>query len=75
MTTETVQAAPGTRRRTLRPALLELAVTTVRWLTGTLDPTAHGWWHTPEGRLLAVAPISGYTARRAATSPPSSSDN
>ncbi|SOD89586.1 MIP/aquaporin family protein [Streptomyces sp. Ag109_G2-15] len=82
MTTDTVQAAPGTRRpacqRTLHSALLELAltalmmfvvVTTVRWLMGTLDPTAHGWWHTPEGRLLAVAPISGYTVTAVMLSP------
>lgn len=65
-------------RRTLRSALLELALTalmlfvvatTVRWLMGTLDPTAGGWWNVPEGRLLAVAPLSGYTVTAVMLSP------
>jgi len=65
-------------RRTLHSALLELALTavmlfvvatTVRWLMGTLDPAAGGWWNTPEGRLLAVAPLSGYTVTAVMLSP------
>lgn len=65
-------------RCTLRSALLELALTalmmfvvatTVRWLMGTLDPAAGGWWNTPEGRLLAVAPLSGYTVTAVMLSP------
>ncbi|XUL92484.1 MIP/aquaporin family protein [Streptomyces galilaeus] len=65
-------------RRTLHSALLELALTalmlfivatTVRWLLGTLDPTAGGWWNVPEGRLLAVAPLSGYTVTAVMLSP------
>jgi glycerol uptake facilitator-like aquaporin len=65
-------------RRPLRSALLELALTalmmfavatTVRWLMGTLDPAAGGWWNTPEGRLVAVAPLSGYTVTAVMLSP------
>ena len=65
-------------RRTLHSALLELALTavmlfvvatTVRWLLGTIDPTNGGWWNTPEGRLLAVAPLSGYTVTAVMLSP------
>lgn len=65
-------------RRTLHSALLELALTavmlfvvatTVRWLLGTLDPAAGGWWNVPEGRLLAVAPLSGYTVTAVMLSP------
>ena len=65
-------------RRTLHSALLELALTalmlfvvttTVRWFMGTLDPAAGGWWNTPEGRLLAVAPLSGYTVTAVMLSP------
>ncbi|MGW0837656.1 MIP/aquaporin family protein [Streptomyces prunicolor] len=76
-------AAKGTSatppwRRTLHSALLELALTaamlfvvatTVRWLLGTLDPANGGWWNTPEGRLLAVAPLSGYTVTAVMLSP------
>ncbi|MFI6625028.1 MIP/aquaporin family protein [Streptomyces sp. NPDC050528] len=67
-----------TWRRTLRSALLELALTalmlfvvatTVRWLMGTLDPTSGGWWNTPKGRLLALAPLSGYTVTAVMLSP------
>jgi len=36
---------------------------------GTLDPTAGGWWNTPEGRLIAVAPLSGYTVTAVMLSP------
>ncbi|WP_427918817.1 aquaporin [Streptomyces sp. cg40] len=66
------------RRGILRSALLELAlttlmmfvvVTTVRWLMGTLAPGADGWWNTPEGRLLALAPVSGYTITAVMLSP------
>ncbi|MEV0910611.1 MIP/aquaporin family protein [Streptomyces hokutonensis] len=66
------------KRRTLHSALLELALTalmlfivatTVRWLLGTLDPAAGGWWNVPEGRLLAVAPLSGYTVTAVMLSP------
>ncbi|WP_427918524.1 MIP/aquaporin family protein [Streptomyces sp. cg40] len=65
-------------RRTLHSALLELALTalmlfivatTVRWLLGTLDPAADDWWNVPEGRLLAVAPLSGYTVTAVMLSP------
>lgn len=65
-------------RRTLHSALLELALTalmlfvvatTVRWLLGTIDPASGGWWNTPEGRLLAVAPLSGYTVTAVMLSP------
>ncbi|MET7574363.1 aquaporin [Streptomyces sp. NPDC005492] len=69
----------GERARTLHSALLELALTalmlfvvatTVRWLMGTLDPGSGGWWwNTPEGRLLAVAPLSGYTVTAVMLSP------
>ncbi|MFF3333619.1 aquaporin [Streptomyces sp. NPDC002888] len=82
VTTKPVQVGSGVprpaRRRTLQPALLELAltalmlfvvVTTVRWLMGTLDPGADGWWNTPEGRLLAIAPLSGYTVTAVMFSP------
>ncbi|MCT9108869.1 hypothetical protein ACFWD7_11570 [Streptomyces mirabilis] len=57
-------------RRTFRAAVLELTMTTVmlfvvvtttRRLMGTTDDAAGGWWNTPQGRLLAVAPIGGYT--------------
>lgn len=67
-----------TWRRTLHSALLELTLTalmmfavttTVRWLMGTLDPAAGGWWNTPEGRLVAVAPLSGYTVTAVMLSP------
>ncbi|MGW3283506.1 MIP/aquaporin family protein [Streptomyces sp. NPDC001002] len=67
-----------TWRRTLHPALLELALTalmmfavatTARWLMGTLDPAAGGWWNTPEGRLIAVAPLAGYTVTAVMLSP------
>lgn len=65
-------------RRTLHSALLELALTalmlfvvatTVRWLMGTLDPASGGWWNTPEGRLITVAPLSGYTVTAVMLSP------
>ncbi|MFF5301802.1 MIP/aquaporin family protein [Streptomyces sp. NPDC013161] len=65
-------------RHTLRSALLELALTalmlfvvatTVRWLMGTIDPASGGWWNTPEGRLLVVAPLSGYTVTAVMLSP------
>lgn len=65
-------------RRTLHSALLELALTaamlfivatTVRWLLGTLDPADGGWWNAPEGRLIAVAPLSGYTVTAVMLSP------
>ncbi|MFJ9241565.1 MIP/aquaporin family protein [Streptomyces sp. NPDC101776] len=72
------EAAVNGNRRTLHSALLELALTalmlfvvatTVRWLLGTLDPASGGWWNTPEGRLLAVAPLSGYTVTAVMLSP------
>uniref|UniRef100_A0AAU1ZRS6 Aquaporin n=1 Tax=Streptomyces sp. NBC_00093 TaxID=2975649 RepID=A0AAU1ZRS6_9ACTN len=72
------QAQQSAWRRTLHSALLELAltalmmfvvVTTVRWLMGTLDPAADGWWNTAEGRLLALAPVSGYTVTAVMLSP------
>ena len=65
-------------RRSFHSALLELALTAlmlfvvatvVRWLLGTLDPANDGWWNTPEGRLLAVAPLSGYTVTAVMLSP------
>lgn len=65
-------------RRSLHSALLELALTalmlfavatTVRWLMGTLDSASGGWWNTPEGRLTAVAPLSGYTVTAVMLSP------
>ncbi|WP_262057466.1 MIP/aquaporin family protein [Streptomyces sp. STR69] len=65
-------------RRTLHSSLLELALTavmlfvvatTVRWLMGTLDPAAGGWWNGPEARLLVVAPLSGYTVTAVMLSP------
>ncbi|MEV6485707.1 aquaporin [Streptomyces sp. NPDC051576] len=68
----------GERARTLHSALLELALTalmlfvvatTVRWLMGSIDPGSGGWWNTPEGRLLAVAPLSGYTVTAVMLSP------
>ncbi|WP_328676305.1 MIP/aquaporin family protein [Streptomyces sp. NBC_00343] len=73
------QASPSLPwRRTLHSAVLELALTalmlfivatTVRWLLGTIDPANGGWWNTPEGRLLAVAPLSGYTVTAVMLSP------
>ena len=65
-------------RRGFRSALLELALTAVmlfvvatvvRWLMGSIDPASGGWWNTPEGRLLAVAPLSGYTVTAVMLSP------
>ncbi|WP_420310033.1 hypothetical protein ACOB87_07455 [Streptomyces sp. YS-B37] len=43
--------------------------TTVRWLLGTIDPASGGWWNTPEGRLLPVPPLSGYTVTAIMLSP------
>ncbi|WP_460062476.1 MIP/aquaporin family protein [Streptomyces sp. YKOK-I1] len=65
-------------QRTLHSALLEFAltalmmfvvVTTTRWLLGTLDTTGGGWWNTPEGRFLVVAPVSGGTVTAVMLSP------
>ncbi|MFK4106101.1 MIP/aquaporin family protein [Streptomyces sp. NPDC019531] len=76
--TVTRRAERPTSNRTLHSALLELALTalmmfvvttTVRWLMGTLDVSAGGWWNTPEGRLLVVAPLSGYTVTAVMLSP------
>jgi glycerol uptake facilitator protein/aquaporin Z len=49
--------------------MLFAVATTVRWLMGTLDPASGGWWNTPEGRLTAVAPLSGYTVTAVMLSP------
>jgi glycerol uptake facilitator protein/aquaporin Z len=41
--------------------MLFVVATTVRWLLGTLNPANGGWWNTPKGQLIGVAPLSGYT--------------
>jgi len=73
---------PGEDRTTARTALpaaaLELVLTAVmlfivvtatRWLMGTVDPSAGGWWNTVPARLLALAPIAGYTITAIMLSP------
>lgn len=73
-------AGPGPRpwRRTGSAAALELAmtagmlfivVTVTRWLMGTMNSAAGGWWNTPQARLLAVAPLAGYTITAVMLSP------
>jgi len=72
------RTAPQPWRETAVTAALELVmtammlfvvVTATRWLMGTMDRTAGGWWNTPQGRLLAIAPIAGYTITAIMLSP------
>ena len=49
--------------------MLFVAVTATRWLMGTLNSADGGWWNTPQGRLLALAPIAGYTVTAFMLSP------
>ncbi|MFC1436847.1 aquaporin [Streptacidiphilus sp. N1-10] len=49
--------------------MLFIAVTATRWLMVTIDSGSGGWWNTPQRRLLAVAPIAGYTVTAFMLSP------
>jgi glycerol uptake facilitator protein/aquaporin Z len=70
--------APARWRAAVHAAVLELimtaimmfiAVTATRWVMGTLNSAAGGWWNTPQGRLLVVAPMAGYTITGVMLSP------
>ena len=53
----------------LTAIMLFIVVTATRWLMGTIDVAAGGWWNTAPARLLVLAPIAGYTITAIMLSP------